>query len=94
MSPDIIEKICLPSSPQFPITAQDYAIAWNVGHVKAPYAALTLPEVRYKSHKGGTCNPKAGCLKAVPFALAVLQDIIATIAKSYEMIQGPEIEWK
>ena len=57
------------------------AIARNVGDVEAPYAALTLPEVRYKSRKGGTRNPKAGRPKAVPFAPAVLQDIIATMAE-------------
>ena len=64
------------------------AIARHVGDIKAPYAALILPEVRYKSCKGGAHRPKAGRPKAVPFTSAILQDIIATMV---EIIQdAPE----
>ena len=55
------------------------AIDSNVDDVEAPYAALTLPEVRYKSRKGGARRPKPGRPKAVPFAPQAFQNIITTM---------------
>ena len=53
----------------------------NVGDVGAPYVALTLPEVRYKSHESGACQPRLGRPKAVPFAPDMLDDIVTTMAE-------------
>ncbi|KAF9218108.1 hypothetical protein BS17DRAFT_852944, partial [Gyrodon lividus] len=57
------------------------AIAENVEDAEAPYAALTLPEVRYKARKNGTRQRKAGRPKAVPFAPGVLQGIMTTMRR-------------
>ncbi|KAG6369293.1 hypothetical protein JVT61DRAFT_12632, partial [Boletus reticuloceps] len=55
------------------------AIANNVGDAEAPYAALTLPEVRYKARKGGTRKRTPGRPKAVPFAPKTLEGIMETM---------------
>jgi len=64
------------------------AIGHNVGDAEAPYAALTLPEVRYKARKGGSQQCKPGRPKAIPFAPKMLEDIVRTMRKIVE--QEPE----
>ncbi|KAF9234754.1 hypothetical protein BU15DRAFT_36660, partial [Melanogaster broomeanus] len=55
------------------------AIADNVDDTEALYAALTLPEVRYKARKSSTRQRKPGRPKAIPFSPSVLQDIVETM---------------